>query len=78
MHRILECDATVAVSFFAQPPEHPERQPVTLTKGVYHLGGDRLQYRGDDRPGDRDEGSDLVHDRIALPVLPYFHAKSVT
>jgi len=36
-----------------------------------------LQYASDDRPGDRDERTNLVHDQIALPAFPYFHGGSL-
>jgi hypothetical protein len=42
----------------------------------HRLGRDNrvgLQHARDDRPGDRDEGTSLVRNRIAWPALPYFH-----
>jgi hypothetical protein len=77
MHRVLECDAAVAVPTLSKAPEHPERQPLTLAEGINHLFRDGLQHASDDRPGDRDESTNLVDDRIALPALPYFHGRSL-
>jgi hypothetical protein len=33
--------------------------------GIHHLFRDGLQHARDDRPGDRDEGTNLVRNRIA-------------
>jgi len=45
--------------------------------GINHLFRDGLKHASDDRPGDRDESTNLVDDRIALPALPYFHGRSL-
>src|SRR5215831_8370269 len=74
MHRVVECDAAIAISLFAKAPEDLERQLVALAERVRNFLRDRSQDPRDDRPSHRDKCTHLVRDRILLPIFPDFHA----